>query len=112
MKSAQAAVKMTRRKTRTRKAHRRVRRPARPKVPALRFSPYAWAKLLYLRDRSDSEVGGFGITAQDDLLLVKDVRLVRQYSTPVSVRFDDAAVADFFDQQVDAGRQPAEFARV
>jgi len=61
MKSAQTAVKMTRRKTGNRKANRRFRRPARPKVPTLRFSPYAWAKLLYLRDRGDSEVGGFGI---------------------------------------------------
>jgi hypothetical protein len=81
-------------------------------VPALCFSPYAWAKLLYLRDRDDSEVGGFGITDHDDLLLVNDVQLVRQRCTPVSVRFDDAAVADFFDHQVDAGRQPAEFARL
>lgn len=81
-------------------------------MPVLRFSPYAWAKLLYLRDRGDSEVGGFGITNHDDLLLVKDVRLVRQYCTPASVRFDDAAVADFFDHEVDAGRCPAEFARL
>jgi len=30
----------------------------------------------------------------------------------VSVKFDDAAVAQFFDQQVDAGRKPAQFARI
>ena len=81
-------------------------------MPALRFSPYAWAKLLYLRDRSDSEVGGFGITAADDLLLVEDVRLVRQVSTGVSVALDDEAVADFFDQQVDRGLRPVQFARI
>jgi hypothetical protein len=57
-------------------------------------------------------VGGFGITDRDDLLLVKDVRLVLQDCTPMSVRFDDAAVADFFDAEVDAGRQPEEFARL
>jgi hypothetical protein len=57
-------------------------------------------------------VGGFGISGEDDLLLVEDVRLVRQYSTPVSVRFDDVAVADFFDEQVDLGRRPKQFARV
>lgn len=57
-------------------------------------------------------MGGFGITDQDDLLLVNDVQLVRQRCTPVSVRFDDQSVADFFDQQVDAGRRPAEFARL
>lgn len=32
---------------------------------ALRFSPTAWAKLLYFRDKSDNEVGGFGITEPD-----------------------------------------------
>jgi hypothetical protein len=112
MKSAQAVVKATKRKARGRRNKRRFRRRSRLKVPALRFSPYAWAKLLYLRDRDDSEVGGFGITDHDDLLLVKDVQLVRQYCTSVSVQFDDTAVADFFDHQVDAGRQPAEFARL
>ena len=29
--------------------------------PSMRFSPTAWAKLLYLRNLGDSEVGGFGI---------------------------------------------------
>ena len=81
-------------------------------MPALRFSPYAWAKLLYLRDRGDTEVGGFGVTCPDDLLLVDDVRLVRQRCTWASVRFDDAAVADFFDGEVDAGREPEEFGRL
>jgi hypothetical protein len=57
-------------------------------------------------------VGGFGITDRDDLLLVEDVQLVRQRCTPVGVRFDDQSVADFFDRQVDAGRNPAEFARL
>ena len=31
------------------------------KSPTLRFSPYAWAKLLFLRDLGETEVGGFGI---------------------------------------------------
>lgn len=79
---------------------------------ALRFSPYAWAKLLYLRDYGDTEVGGFGLTATDDLACVEDIRLVRQRCTPVSVEFDDAAVADFFDEQVDLGRRPEQFARI
>ena len=79
---------------------------------SLRLTPYAWAKLLYLRDLGDTEVGGFGITAADDSLLVEDVQLVRQVSTGVSVAFEDEAVADFFDQQVDRGLRPAQFARI
>lgn len=78
----------------------------------LRFSPYAWAKLLFLRDVGPTEVGGFGICSSDDLLLVEDVELVEQDCTAVSVEFDDDSVADFFDRQVDAGRRPEQFARV
>jgi hypothetical protein len=40
------------------------------------------------------------------------VQLVRQAVTGVSVAFDDEAVADFFDRQVDAGRRPEQFARI
>ena len=79
--------------------------------PTLRFSPTAWAKLLFLRDLGDSEVGGFGISTADDLLFIEDVQLVRQVCTGVSVAFDDQAVADFFDRQVDEGRRPEQFAR-
>lgn len=41
-----------------------------------------------------------------------DIRLVRQFCSPVTVEFDDAAVADFFDEQVDQGRCPEEFCRI
>ena len=78
----------------------------------LRFTPYAMAKLLYLRDIGPSEVGGFGISNADDLLLVEDIQLVEQACSVVSVEFDDDSVADFFDLQVDAGRQPEQFARI
>ena len=84
----------------------------RPKTPTLRFSPPAWAKLLYLRDRGETEVGGFGICCSDDLLRVDDVQLVRQTCTQVTVEFDDESVADFFDHQVDAGLRPEQFARI
>ena len=80
--------------------------------PALRFTPYAWARLLFLRDAGPTEVGGFGISSHQDCFLIEDVRLVRQRCTRVSVEFVDEAVADFFDEQVDLGRRPDEFARV
>jgi proteasome lid subunit RPN8/RPN11 len=80
--------------------------------PVLRFSPTAWAKLLYLRDAGDTEIGGFGITPTDDLLFVEDIGLVNQSCTWVHVEFDDASVADFFDAQVDAGRRPEQFGRI
>ena len=85
--------------------------PSRPR-PRLRFSPTAWAKLLYLRDRGTTEVGGFGVSRPDDLLYVEDVQTVKQVCNVVNVQFDDEAVAQFFDAQVDAGRPPAQFARI
>ncbi|MGV3483995.1 MAG: hypothetical protein ACO1RT_06230 [Planctomycetaceae bacterium] len=78
----------------------------------LKFTPYAWSKLRYLRDLGPTEVGGFGITAADDLLRVEDIQLVRQSCTAVHVEFDNESVADFFDEQVDAGRSPEQFARI
>src|SRR5262245_38636251 len=99
---------MTKRKIR-RQNRRSPRRQFRRKVPSLRLTPYAWAKLLHLRDLSETEVGGFGVAAPDDLLLVAEVALVRQQCSPVTVKFDDSAVADYFDRQVDAGSMPEQF---
>jgi len=72
--------------------------------PVLRFSPSAWAKLLFFRDRGDCEIGGFGVCGGDDLLLVTDFVTVKQDVSAVSVAFDDESVADFFDSQIDLSR--------
>lgn len=48
----------------------------------------------------------------DDLLLLTDVCLVRQTCTPTTVAFDDEAVADFFDRQIDRGLLPELVGRV
>ena len=80
--------------------------------PVLRFSPTAWAKLLFFRDRGDTEIGGFGITKADDLLYVVDFVTVKQEATGASISFEDEAVADLFDSQVDVGRKPEQFARI
>jgi len=45
-------------------------------------------------------------------LLVEDICLVSQWCSPVTVRFDDGAVADYFDRQVDGGLAPERFARI
>jgi proteasome lid subunit RPN8/RPN11 len=80
--------------------------------PSLRFNPYAWAKLLYLRDRGDTEIGGFGLSAVDDPLLIVDVLTMTQRCSVVTVAFDDSAVADLFDDLVDRGLQPDQFSRI
>ena len=79
----------------------------------LRFTPYAWAKLIYLRDAGETEIGCFGIAGNpDDPLLITDLETVEQDCTSVTVKFDDNSVADLFDRMVDAGLQPEQFARV
>jgi hypothetical protein len=90
------------------------RPPSRARKPpqSLRLSPTAWAKLLYFRDMGESEVGGFGISAAEDLLYLEDVELVRQTCDIASVAFDDQSVADYFDRQVDAGRNVSRIGRI
>jgi len=83
-----------------------------PARDVLRFSPTAWAKLLYFRDRGGTEIGGFGITASKDLLRIEEFVTIRQKTSVATVSFDDDAVADFFEAQIDAGRRPEQFARV
>ena len=83
-----------------------------PSKLSLRFRPPAWAKLLYLRDAGETEIGGFGITSPDDPLLVEAIQLIDQKTSPIHVEFLDTSVADFFDAQVDAGRRPEQFARI
>ena len=78
----------------------------------LRFSPTAWAKLLFMRDVGPTEIGGFGITRADDLLYVEDFVTVKQICTSVSVEFDDDDVADFTLDMVDDGLHPRNFMRI
>ena len=99
-------------KKRRRTNRKRSRRRRSRERPTLRFTPYSWSKLLYLRDVGNSEVGGFGISNAEDLRLIEDIRLVEQTCTAVTVEFDDAAVADFFDEQVDEGLRPEQFGRI
>lgn len=82
----------------------------RPSV--LTFSPLAWLKLQFFCHAGPTEIGGFGISSPKDLLYVEDFITVRQQVSPVSVRFDDGSVADFFDKSVDAGLAPPRFGRL
>jgi len=78
----------------------------------IEFTPYAWAKLRYLRQHSKTEVGGFGVAAGETALVVTDIRLVKQQCSVASVSFDDQSVANFFDDMVDAGLHPTQFGRI
>jgi proteasome lid subunit RPN8/RPN11 len=81
-------------------------------APTLVFTPLAWLKLQYFCHAGGTEIGGFGISDAADLLRVVDFVPIRQRSCPVSVAFDDDAVADFVDACVDAGLPQDQFFRL
>lgn len=70
---------------------------------ALRFSAYAYAKLLWMRNRGSTEVAGYCITGTEDPLLVTDFALIKQKCTSVSFDMDPEDLADFGERMVDAG---------
>jgi hypothetical protein len=76
------------------------------------FSWRAWLKYQFICHLGATEVGAFGITRALSPLYIDDIVMVRQQCTEVSVEFDDLAVADYFEEQVDAGRRPEQFARI
>jgi hypothetical protein len=82
----------------------------RPSV--LTFAPLAWLKLQFFCHAGPTEIGGFGISSAADYLYVEDFITVRQRVTQVSVRFEDDAIADFFDRSVDQNLDPSRFARL
>jgi proteasome lid subunit RPN8/RPN11 len=88
------------------------RRRRSDRSPVLTFSPLAWLKLLFFCHHGNTEIGGFGITTPHDLLYIEEFRTVRQEVSIVTVRFDDMAVADLFDDCVDRGMKPEQFARI
>jgi hypothetical protein len=79
---------------------------------SVKFTPYAWAKLLFMRDIGNTEIGAMAITSPSDHLLVEDLVLVKQKCTSSSTEFDTDGIADFFDNQVDAGLHPEQFGRI
>src|SRR5205807_2560451 len=60
----------------------------------------------------EKEVAGFAVSAEHDPLYVDDFVTFAQVASPVTFKFCDTAVADYFDECVDKGLRPARFARI
>lgn len=81
--------------------------------PVLRFSPTAYAKLLYVRDLGSTEISGFAVCRKvDDLFCVNEFHLVKQTASAAFVEFDDDALADFQAQKFGQGLQPNQYGRI
>lgn len=68
--------------------------------------------MAYFRDRGETEIGGFGMAAENDPLLIVDFLTVKQRTTAITVALDDAAVADLYDEMVDRGVPLHRFSRI
>jgi len=79
--------------------------------PVLRFSVYAWAKLMYMRS-DNHEVGCLATSLPTDPLLVTDLTFIKQLVSGASFEFDDNAVAEYVDNAVASGLQPADVFRI
>lgn len=75
-------------------------------APVLKFTPYAWAKLRYMRDKGESEVGGFGITPTEDPMLITDIKMVPQKCTMATVDIEGRDISDFVNNMMDIGLAP------
>lgn len=83
-----------------------------PAKQVLTFSLYAWAKLLFMRDIGQTEVGCFGITLEHDLFYVQDLRFIKQKCSGAHTKFDDEALNDLVVDELQAGRQPRQCQRI
>jgi len=84
-----------------------------PSNPALRFTPYAWAKLSFFRNqREDCEVSCFGQTMEDDLLCVEDILLPVQQVGGAVVDLNQDSVNDLIAEAALEGIPPYRSSRV
>lgn len=79
---------------------------------SLRFTPYAWAKYAYLRDVGTTEIGGFGVAAAHDPLLIVDIALVEQECSSCTVELEGESIAELMERMAAAGVPPERCTRV
>lgn len=72
----------------------------------LRITAYAYAKLLWMRDRGNTEVAAFATTATKDPLLVTDFRLIKQKCTNVTFDLDTDDLVEDVEKTLDEGLSP------
>lgn len=77
-----------------------------PDPPVIRFNQYATAKLDFMIDNFDHEVGGFLISSSKDPLEVIDFILVKQRASAASFEFDDDGLTDFYHDMAKAKIAP------
>jgi len=78
----------------------------------LRFTPYARAKLEYIRDIGHTEISGFGLSDPHDALLVRDFQMIKQVNTTTHTEFDDDDFSRYLSEMSMKGFSLDQFARI
>ena len=77
------------------------------------FSVKAWLKYQFFCHHGDTEIGAFGISAENNPLYVEDLYITKQKCSAAFVDFDDEGIADMYD---DLGcnrlMNPSRFSRI
>ncbi|RLD68823.1 MAG: hypothetical protein DRI98_11365 [Bacteroidetes bacterium] len=76
------------------------------------MTPYVWAKLVYMRDKGNTEVGGFAVSKLEDPLYVEDFFLVPQEASQAFVSFDDEGIAEFQEEMLEQEKHPCQCTRI
>ena len=77
----------------------------------LRFTPYAYAKIQYMRDKGDTEVAGYGICERDPLLIT-DFRMVKQECSAAFVEMDGESFLDVMEEYAAKGLKMEQVGRI
>lgn len=72
----------------------------------IRFTPYAYSKLIWMRDRGNTEVAGYCVTETKDPLLITDFCLIKQKCTAVTFDLDPNDIVDYMERMMDRGLPP------
>jgi proteasome lid subunit RPN8/RPN11 len=72
----------------------------------IKFTPYAYAKLIWMRDRGTTEVAGYATTGTNDPLLITDLRLIKQECTMVTFDLDPDDIVEDAERTLDMGLMP------
>lgn len=96
----------------TKKKNLTISKKGTPPVNFYRFSPYAFQKVIYMRDKGGTEVSGFCITDSHAKDLVVDFQLVKQTCTSVTTDMDKDGLSDFIETMADQDISPGECMRV
>ena len=82
------------------------------KVPKLIFSPYAYAKYIWFRDRGKTEISAMAQSSVEDRFYIEDIHIIKQKSSAALTTFDDDGFAEYMEDMVMDGHSSSNVGRI